>query len=258
MADSADLVQPKRPGNILTRGRVIKGDAEAALAVRRYVVEGEFETGFVEHAYIEPEAGFARRVGDRLELAGLHASALHEPRRYRQAAGYFSGAGAHLAERGRRRLRLQARHVGAALHRAGGLGDQEAGAHGLYPAGIDHVHHQAPPLAHPPAHRRVARRQAAGASTLPATSTPAPTPPGGRRWQTACPCMRRVRIRAALPGADPRHSHASRSGRRLPRLRRAPGDIGAGALFDDLADKTRHRSSRVPHPERSSAPISRQ
>jgi len=25
------------------------------------VVEGEFETGFVEHAYIEPEAGFARR-----------------------------------------------------------------------------------------------------------------------------------------------------------------------------------------------------
>ena len=32
------------------------------------MVEGAFETGFVEHAYIEPEAGFARRVGDRIEV----------------------------------------------------------------------------------------------------------------------------------------------------------------------------------------------
>ncbi|PYQ43015.1 MAG: aldehyde oxidase, partial [Acidobacteria bacterium] len=28
----------------------------------------EYETGFVEHAYIEPEAGFARRVGDSIEI----------------------------------------------------------------------------------------------------------------------------------------------------------------------------------------------
>ena len=45
----------------------------AAMSRRRWqtadvVVEGEFETGFVEHAYIEPEAGFARRVGDRIEI----------------------------------------------------------------------------------------------------------------------------------------------------------------------------------------------
>jgi CO/xanthine dehydrogenase Mo-binding subunit len=32
------------------------------------VAEGTFETPFVEHAYIEPEAGWARRVGDRLEI----------------------------------------------------------------------------------------------------------------------------------------------------------------------------------------------
>jgi CO/xanthine dehydrogenase Mo-binding subunit len=32
------------------------------------VVEDEYETGFVEHAYIEPEAGFARRVGDGIEV----------------------------------------------------------------------------------------------------------------------------------------------------------------------------------------------
>jgi CO/xanthine dehydrogenase Mo-binding subunit/aerobic-type carbon monoxide dehydrogenase small subunit (CoxS/CutS family) len=68
VAEGADLVHANRPGNILTSGRVIKGDVDAALARCDMVVEGEFETGFVEHAYIEPEAGFARRVGDRLEL----------------------------------------------------------------------------------------------------------------------------------------------------------------------------------------------
>ena len=30
--------------------------------------EGEFTTSFVEHAYIEPEAGYAERVGDRIEV----------------------------------------------------------------------------------------------------------------------------------------------------------------------------------------------
>jgi CO/xanthine dehydrogenase Mo-binding subunit len=32
------------------------------------VLEASFETGFVEHAYIETEAGFARRIGDRIEV----------------------------------------------------------------------------------------------------------------------------------------------------------------------------------------------
>ncbi|WP_343712871.1 molybdopterin cofactor-binding domain-containing protein [Inquilinus sp.] len=68
LAPGADLVHPDRAGNILVRGRVVRGDAEAALAAADVVVEGEFETGFVEHAYIEPEAGFARRVGDRIEI----------------------------------------------------------------------------------------------------------------------------------------------------------------------------------------------
>ncbi|MFN3461684.1 MAG: molybdopterin-dependent oxidoreductase, partial [Oceanibaculum sp.] len=65
---AAEPVHETRAGNILVQGRVVKGDAEAALAGAAHVVAGEFETGFVEHAYIEPEAGFARRVGDRLEI----------------------------------------------------------------------------------------------------------------------------------------------------------------------------------------------
>jgi CO/xanthine dehydrogenase Mo-binding subunit len=32
------------------------------------IVEGSFETSFVEHAYLEPEAGFAQRIGDRIEI----------------------------------------------------------------------------------------------------------------------------------------------------------------------------------------------
>jgi CO/xanthine dehydrogenase Mo-binding subunit/aerobic-type carbon monoxide dehydrogenase small subunit (CoxS/CutS family) len=68
LAEGAPLVHDKRPGNILTRGRVVKGDVEAALASAPVTVEGEFETGFVEHAYIEPEAGFARCVGNRIEI----------------------------------------------------------------------------------------------------------------------------------------------------------------------------------------------
>ncbi len=66
--EGAENIHPRRAGNILTTGRVARGDVEAGLAAADVVVEGAFETGFVEHAYIEPEAGFARRVGDRIEV----------------------------------------------------------------------------------------------------------------------------------------------------------------------------------------------
>ncbi|SEE49791.1 xanthine dehydrogenase, molybdenum binding subunit apoprotein [Rhizobiales bacterium GAS191] len=57
-----------RPDNVLVRGRVERGDAQSVLATATHQAEGLFETGFVEHAYVEPEAGFARRVGDRIEI----------------------------------------------------------------------------------------------------------------------------------------------------------------------------------------------
>ncbi len=56
------------PDNVLVQGRVVKGDVEAAFAEADVTVEAEFETGFIEHAYIEPEAGFAQRLGDRIEV----------------------------------------------------------------------------------------------------------------------------------------------------------------------------------------------
>jgi Aerobic-type carbon monoxide dehydrogenase, large subunit CoxL/CutL homologs len=64
----APLLFEDRPGNVLTQGRVCHGDAAAAMGEAAHVVEGRFETSFVEHAYIEPEAGYARRVGDTVEV----------------------------------------------------------------------------------------------------------------------------------------------------------------------------------------------
>jgi aldehyde oxidoreductase len=68
LALGAPLIHPRRENNVLVRGRVVCGDVEKALSEADAVVEGEYETGFIEHAYIEPEAGFARRVGDRIEV----------------------------------------------------------------------------------------------------------------------------------------------------------------------------------------------
>ena len=57
-----------REQNVLVRGRVVRGDVDAALRNAEITAELEVETGFVEHACIEPEAGFARRAGDTIEI----------------------------------------------------------------------------------------------------------------------------------------------------------------------------------------------
>ena len=68
LAEDAPRLHAARPGNVLIRGLVERGDAAAALAAAPIRVEGCFETAFVEHAYIEPEAGWARRLGGRIEI----------------------------------------------------------------------------------------------------------------------------------------------------------------------------------------------
>lgn len=68
LGDVAEPLHAKHPDNVLVRGRVVKGDVERALAEAAHVAAGEFTTSFVEHAYIEPEAGFAERVGDRIRI----------------------------------------------------------------------------------------------------------------------------------------------------------------------------------------------
>jgi aldehyde oxidoreductase len=68
LAPDAPRIHAHREQNVLVGGRVVRGDVDAALANADITAEGEYETGFIEHAYIEPEAGFARRVGDSIEI----------------------------------------------------------------------------------------------------------------------------------------------------------------------------------------------
>ncbi|MEA2780972.1 MAG: aldehyde oxidoreductase, partial [Rhodospirillaceae bacterium] len=68
LAEGAPALHAFRPDNVLIRGLVRKGDVDAGFAAAKAVAAATFETAFVEHAYIEPEAGYARRVGERVEI----------------------------------------------------------------------------------------------------------------------------------------------------------------------------------------------
>ncbi|MGL4635663.1 MAG: molybdopterin-dependent oxidoreductase [Beijerinckiaceae bacterium] len=67
-ATDAPALHAFKPDNILTRGLVEKGQPETAVLTAAHLAEGAFETGFVEHAYIEPEAGYAQRIDGRMEV----------------------------------------------------------------------------------------------------------------------------------------------------------------------------------------------
>jgi aldehyde oxidoreductase len=64
----APEIHPGNSRNVLASGRVQRGNASRAIKDSPIRAEGNFTTGFVEHAYIEPEAGWAQRVGNRLEI----------------------------------------------------------------------------------------------------------------------------------------------------------------------------------------------
>ena len=61
---TGDLIHDFAPENVLCRGRVVKGDVAAALNTAAHTAEDNFRTSYVEHAYIEPEAGYAEVVNE--------------------------------------------------------------------------------------------------------------------------------------------------------------------------------------------------
>ncbi|MBZ9907263.1 molybdopterin-dependent oxidoreductase [Mesorhizobium sp. BR115XR7A] len=65
-AEGAALIHENRPANLLTKGFVERGDPESALADAAFIASDTIETSYVEHAYIEPEAGYAYLDGDTL------------------------------------------------------------------------------------------------------------------------------------------------------------------------------------------------
>jgi CO/xanthine dehydrogenase Mo-binding subunit/aerobic-type carbon monoxide dehydrogenase small subunit (CoxS/CutS family) len=67
-AEGALLIHDHRPANLLVSGLVERGAPDKALAEGVHSVSGTIETSFVEHAYIEPEAGWAEMDGDTLVI----------------------------------------------------------------------------------------------------------------------------------------------------------------------------------------------
>lgn len=66
--DGATQLHSDRDGNILIAGTVKTGAPEKAIKTAAYSAEMSMITGFVEHAYIEPEAGVAWMDGDVLVI----------------------------------------------------------------------------------------------------------------------------------------------------------------------------------------------
>jgi len=61
-AERGQVLHTRYPDNVLCRGRVVRGMPEEALAQSHTQVSSGFDTVYVEHAYIEPEAGYAEVV----------------------------------------------------------------------------------------------------------------------------------------------------------------------------------------------------
>ncbi len=73
--DNSTLVHDTRAGNVLVEGFVERGDTNTALENASYSVTVQTSTPFIEHAYIEPEAGYCVRVGERIEIHGCTQAA---------------------------------------------------------------------------------------------------------------------------------------------------------------------------------------
>jgi len=72
LAPGAPPLHANFADNVLARGHLACGDVEQALQGAAVSAEGTFATTFVEHAYIEPEAGYAIPLGagpDAIEIA---------------------------------------------------------------------------------------------------------------------------------------------------------------------------------------------
>lgn len=67
-APGAAQIHPHAPSNLLVQGRLARGDVATGFAQAAATATGTFETAFVEHAYIEPEAGHAIPHADHMEI----------------------------------------------------------------------------------------------------------------------------------------------------------------------------------------------
>ena len=60
LAHGAPLVHEERSSNLLHQAQLRRGDVQAGFAQADAIVEGVYDTPFIDHAYLQPEAGVAR------------------------------------------------------------------------------------------------------------------------------------------------------------------------------------------------------
>ena len=70
LSPGAELLHHHRPNNQMCEGRVERGDLQQAWRQSEATTSVEINTAFVEHAYIEPEAGMAKIVNGRVQVYG--------------------------------------------------------------------------------------------------------------------------------------------------------------------------------------------
>ena len=78
---AAPRVHADRDSNLLYHARIRRGDAVRALAEAEVVIVGEFETGWQEHAFLQPEAGVAGIDEAGRVVVETAGQWLHEDRR---------------------------------------------------------------------------------------------------------------------------------------------------------------------------------
>ncbi len=81
MLPESPLVHADRDSNVLLYVPIRKGDVDAALVMADVVIEGEFSTGWQEHAFLQPEAGTAWVDTDGRLVVETAGQWLHEDRR---------------------------------------------------------------------------------------------------------------------------------------------------------------------------------
>jgi CO/xanthine dehydrogenase Mo-binding subunit len=81
LAPDAPLVHEERGSNLLYHVPIRKGDVAAALAAADVVIEGEFNTSWQEHAFLQPEAGIAYIDEQDRVVVETAGQWLHEDRR---------------------------------------------------------------------------------------------------------------------------------------------------------------------------------
>ena len=163
MKPGSPVVPTNRGDNMLYHGQIRRGDVDAAFARAAVIVEGDYETSFVEHAYMQPEAGIgyiddegrvtvntaSQWPRDDLHQIG-HMLRLPEDQ-LREIVPAVGGAFG-----GREDMYIQHLLALCAFVRPPSCED------GLHPGGVHHPHRQAPPVQLPHALGGRRGRPAAG------------------------------------------------------------------------------------------------